>query len=153
PHMILSALSGNTLPVYGNGKQIRDWLYVEDHASALLAVMEKGGVGETYNIGGHNEKSNLEVVQCICQLVEELFPSNENASVDGSYKSLIAFVKDRPGHDVRYAIDASKIERALGWKPLETFDTGLRKTVEWYLASKDWWKAILDGSYRMERLA
>lgn len=158
PHIILNALSGKALPIYGDGSQIRDWLYVEDHACALVTVLEKGAKGETYNIGGHNEKKNLEVVHTICDLLEEMAPNGlEGLTPKGlrpekAYKDLIEFVKDRPGHDVRYAIDASKIERDLGWTPAETFETGLRKTVQWYLDNKDWWAAILDGSYQLERL-
>lgn len=127
PLMILNALAGRALPVYGNGCQIRDWLHVEDHARALCFVLEQGQLGETYNIGGHNQKTNIEVVETICELLAELAPRRAN------YKDLITFVNDRPGHDQRYAIDASKIARELGWKPAETFETGLRKTVEWYL--------------------
>ena len=136
PLVIINALHGKSLPVYGDGQQVRDWLFVEDHARALLKVLEKGIVGETYNIGGHNERTNLEVVNTICALLEELVPS------DAPYSDLIAFVTDRPGHDLRYAIDASKIERELGWVPEETFESGLRKTVEWYLANKDWWQPL-----------
>lgn len=146
PLMILNALSGKSLPVYGDGKQIRDWLFVEDHARALVQVATKGVIGETYNIGGHNEKQNIEVVKTLCALLEELAP-NKPEGVD-QYSDLITYVTDRPGHDVRYAIDASKIERELGWKPQETFETGLQKTVQWYLDNKTWWQAILDGSYR-----
>lgn len=146
PLMILNALSGKPLPVYGDGKQIRDWLFVEDHARALVQVATKGKIGETYNIGGHNEKQNIEVVKALCALLEELAP-NKPAGIK-NYADLITYVKDRPGHDVRYAIDASKIERELGWKPQETFETGLRKTVQWYLDNQAWWQAILDGSYR-----
>lgn len=146
PLMILNALAGKPLPVYGDGKQIRDWLYVEDHARALVCVATTGEVGETYNIGGHNEKQNIEVVRTLCSLLEELAP-NKPAGVN-AYSDLITYVTDRPGHDVRYAIDASKIERELGWVPQETFETGLRKTVAWYLANRDWWQAILDGSYQ-----
>ncbi|MEM9280238.1 MAG: dTDP-glucose 4,6-dehydratase [Verrucomicrobiota bacterium] len=150
PHMILNALSGQPLPVYGDGSQIRDWLYVEDHAVALLEVLEKGANGETYNIGGHNEMKNLEVVLALCDLLEEQVP---DAMLDGkSFRDLITFVEDRPGHDRRYAIDASKMEQQLGWKPAETFETGLRKTVRWYLENRDWWEAILDGSYQLKRL-
>lgn len=151
PHIILNALSGKELPIYGDGNQIRDWLYVEDHATALLTVFEDGKIGETYNIGGHNEKKNIEVVKAICGLLEELAPQEKVEGLE-RYEDLITFVKDRPGHDVRYAIDASKIERQLGWKPAETFETGLRKTVEWYLGNRNWWSAILDGSYQLERL-
>ena len=150
PHMILNALVGKDLPVYGKGNQIRDWLYVEDHARALVLVATTAAVGETYNIGGHNEKQNIEVVHTLCELLEELHPAKP-AGV-GNYKDLITFVKDRPGHDLRYAIDASKIERELGWKPQETFETGLRKTVLWYLENRDWWRRVLDGDYRLGRI-
>lgn len=150
PLIILNALDGKSLPVYGDGMQIRDWLYVEDHASALYTVVTKGEIGETYNIGGHNEKANIEVVRKICSLLEELVP-NKPDSVE-QYQDLITYVTDRPGHDVRYAIDASKIERELGWKPAETFESGIRKTVEWYLNNKTWWSRVLDGSYSFERL-
>ncbi len=151
PHMILNALSGRPLPVYGDGSQIRDWLHVEDHARALLEVFEKGTPGQTYNIGGKNEKKNIEVVHAICDLLEE-FASDCKPDGTANYRDLITFVKDRPGHDLRYAIDASKIARELGWEPQETFETGLRKTVLWYLENENWWKSILDGSYRLERL-
>jgi dTDP-glucose 4,6-dehydratase len=137
---------GKPLPIYGKGNQIRDWLYVEDHARALYKVVTEGSIGETYNIGGHNEKQNIEVVEAICEILDELKPRNV------SYKEQITFVKDRPGHDMRYAIDASKIERELGWKPLETFETGLRKTVEWYLQNNEWCQRVQDGSYQRERL-
>ena len=147
PHMILNALHGKPLPVYGDGQQIRDWLYVEDHARALYLVATNGKLGETYNIGGHNEKKNLEVVQTICDELQKLKPKTQ-----GSYRDLIIFVKDRPGHDVRYAIDASKIERDLGWKPQETFETGLKKTIEWYLNNESWWQRVLNGSYKLERI-
>ncbi len=150
PHVILNAIHGKPLPVYGNGLQIRDWLYVEDHAKALIKVVTEGKIGETYNIGGHNEKTNLEVVETICDLLEELAP--EKPSGIDKYRDLITFVKDRPGHDARYAIDASKIERELGWVPEETFETGLRKTVQWYLANAPWWERVLSGVYRMERI-
>lgn len=150
PLMILNALSGKPLPVYGNGMQIRDWLFVEDHARALYKVVTEGKVGETYNIGGHNEKANIEVVKAICQLLEELAP-NKPANVK-HYVDLITFVTDRPGHDLRYAIDATKIGQELGWHPQETFESGLRKTVEWYLKNKTWWSRVLDGSYNLERL-
>ena len=150
PHVILNALHGRPLPVYGNGLQIRDWLYVEDHAKALIKVVTEGKVGETYNIGGHNEKTNLEVVQTICDLLEELAP--EKPSGVENYRDLITFVKDRPGHDARYAIDASKIRRDLGWVPEETFETGLRKTVQWYLDNEGWWERVLSGAYRLERI-
>lgn len=147
PLVILNALEGKPLPVYGKGNQVRDWLYVEDHARALYRVASQGKVGETYNIGGHNEKQNLEVVYRICDLLDELAPSSE-----GSYRRLITFVKDRPGHDLRYAIDASKIANELGWKPQETFESGMKKTVRWYLDNLDWCKRVQDGSYQRERL-
>lgn len=149
PLMILNALEGKPLPIYGDGAQIRDWLYVEDHARALYQVFMEGTIGETYNIGGRNEKKNIEVVHLICALLEELAPQKP----DGIkyYKDLIQFVPDRPGHDVRYAIDATKIKEALGWEPFETFETGLRKTVVWYLNNKVWWQAIRDGSYQGQR--
>lgn len=150
PLMILNALDGKALPVYGDGMQIRDWLFVEDHARALYKVVTEGVVGETYNIGGHNEKANIEVVQTICELLEELRP-NKPEGIE-KYQDLITYVKDRPGHDVRYAIDASKIERELSWKPEETFESGIRKTVEWYLNNQEWWSRVLDGSYTRERL-
>ncbi len=150
PHMILNALSGKALPIYGDGKQIRDWLYVEDHARALYKVLTEGEIGETYNIGGHNEKMNIEVVETICELLEELAP-NKPDGVE-RYSDLISYVKDRPGHDVRYAIDASKIERELGWKPMETFETGLRKTVSWYLDNVEWWERVLSGDYQLSRI-
>lgn len=151
PHMILNALAGKPLPVYGDGNQIRDWLYVEDHARALVKVVTEGEVGETYNIGGHNEKRNIEVVRTLCSLLEELAADQKPAGVV-RYEDLITFVKDRPGHDVRYAIDASKIERELGWKPEETFETGLRKTVAWYLNNSEWWQRVLNGDYQLGRL-
>lgn len=151
PHMILNALHGKPLPVYGDGSQIRDWLYVEDHARALVEVVTRGKVGETYNIGGHNEKRNLEVVETICDLLDEMHPWNDGGQ-KRSYRELITFVKDRPGHDRRYAIDASKIARELGWKPQETFESGIRKTVRWYLDNRQWWERVLDGSYRLARL-
>lgn len=150
PLMILNALEGKQLPVYGNGMQIRDWLYVEDHASALYTVVTQGEIGETYNIGGHNEKANIEVVKTICSLLEELVPNKPQGIAQ--YQDLITYVTDRPGHDVRYAIDATKIAAELGWKPAETFESGIRKTVEWYLNNKKWWSRVLDGSYSRERL-
>ena len=148
PLMILNALEGKSLPVYGNGQQIRDWLFVEDHARALYQVATEGIVGETYNIGGHNEKQNIEVVKTICKILDELKPRLEGKT----YASLITFVNDRPGHDLRYAIDASKIERELGWKPQESFETGIRKTVQWYLNNLEWCQRVQDGSYQRERL-
>ncbi|WP_134497458.1 dTDP-glucose 4,6-dehydratase [Microvirga pakistanensis] len=148
PLMILNALEGKPLPVYGRGENVRDWLYVDDHAEALILVAEKGRVGESYNIGGWNERKNIDVVRAICSLVDELAP---NADI-GSREGLISYVADRPGHDLRYAIDASKIERELGWRPAETFETGLRKTVEWYLDNRAWWERVRSGVYRGERL-
>jgi dTDP-glucose 4,6-dehydratase len=150
PHVILNAIHGKPLPIYGDGLQVRDWLYVEDHAKALLKVVTEGKVGETYNIGGHNEKTNLEVVEAICALLEELAPQKPSGL--NRYRDLITFVKDRPGHDLRYAIDASKIERELGWTPNETFQTGLRKTVQWYLDNSVWWQRVLSGAYKLEEL-
>ncbi|NUT85961.1 dTDP-glucose 4,6-dehydratase [Pseudomonas corrugata] len=150
PLVILNALAGKPLPVYGDGQQVRDWLYVEDHARALLKVVTEGMVGETYNIGGHNEQKNIDVVRNICALLEELAP-DKPAGI-GRYVDLITFVRDRPGHDLRYAIDAGKIERELGWTPRETFDTGLRKTVQWYLENLQWCRRVQDGSYQGERL-
>ena len=150
PHMILNALDGKPLPVYGDGKQIRDWLYVEDHARALYLVVTQGKIGETYNIGGFNEKQNIEVVRTICQLLEELAPNKPQGVAH--YADLITHVTDRAGHDVRYAIDASKIQHELGWTPQETFESGIRKTVQWYLDNQAWWQRVLDGSYKLERL-
>ena len=149
PLIIINALQGKPLPVYGQGTQIRDWLYVEDHARALLTVLTKGKIGETYNIGGHNEKKNIDVVRTICSLLDEFLPSQ----IDGvnKYEELITFVQDRPGHDLRYAIDARKIDNELGWQPQENFDSGLRKTVQWYLENRSWWSRVLDGSYSGER--
>ncbi len=150
PHMILNALDGKPLPVYGDGLQVRDWLYVEDHARALYKVLTEGKPGETYNIGGHNEKANIDVVKKICALLEELVPEKpENIN---SYDELITFVKDRPGHDLRYAIDATKISDELGWVPEESFESGLRKTVVWYLENRDWWQRVLNGDYKLERI-
>ena len=150
PLVILNALAAKPLPVYGDGGQIRDWLYVEDHARALYRVVTQGCVGETYNIGGRNERKNIEVVEAICALLEELVPRKPGGLAQ--YRDLITFVTDRPGHDLRYAIDAGKIERELGWKPEETFETGLRKTVLWYLNNQSWWQRVQDGGYRGERL-
>ena len=148
PLVILNALEGKKLPIYGNGQQVRDWLFVEDHARALYVVATQGIVGETYNIGGHNEKQNIEVVRTICQILDELQPRADQQS----YASLITFVKDRPGHDQRYAIDASKIKNELGWVPKQSFETGIRQTVEWYLSHLDWCHRVQDGSYQRERL-
>jgi len=150
PLMILNCLDGKPLPVYGKGNQIRDWLYVDDHARALVLVLEQGTPGETYNIGGHNERQNIEVVNLLCDLLEEMHL--EKPAGVAHYKDPITYVADRPGHDIRYAIDASKIERELGWTPEETFETGLRKTVRWYLDNAAWWRRVRDGSYRGERL-
>ena len=150
PLTILNALQGKPLPVYGDGSQIRDWLYVEDHARALYQVFTEGKLGETYNIGGHSEKKNIEVVHLICKLLEELAPQKPEGIK--RYKDLITFVADRPGHDVRYAMDATKIKKELGWVPKETFESGMKKTVQWYLANSDWWQRIRDGSYQGERL-
>ena len=148
PLVILNALDGKALPIYGQGNQIRDWLFVEDHARALYQVVTKGVVGETYNIGGHNEKQNIDVVKTICKILDELQPQTNALP----YASLITFVKDRPGHDLRYAIDPSKIHNDLDWTPQETFETGIRKTVEWYLNNLDWCHRVQDGSYQGERL-
>ena len=150
PLTILNALAGKPLPVYGNGQQIRDWLYVDDHARALYLVATQGAIGETYNIGGHNERKNLDVVETICSLLEELVPQKPQGIA--RYHDLITFVADRPGHDLRYAIDAAKIARELGWTPEETFESGMRKTVQWYLANESWWQQVQDGSYQGERL-
>ncbi len=148
PLMIYNALRGEPLPVYGDGRQIRDWLYVEDHCRAVMRVLEDGRPGEVYNVGGHNERTNLEVVRKICSLLDELVPDSPHAPHD----SLITFVEDRPGHDRRYAIDAGKIERELGWTPKETFESGMEKTVRWYLRNREWCEGVLSGSYRGERL-
>ena len=167
PLVILNALEGKPLPIYGKGDQIRDWLYVEDHARALYKVVTEGEIGETYNIGGHNEKQNIEVVETICKILDELRPMNNDTALVGrasarqvglkadlqkSYKSLITYVTDRPGHDRRYAIDASKIAKELNWQPIETFESGIRKTVQWYLDNQQWCKNVQDGSYQRERL-
>jgi dTDP-glucose 4,6-dehydratase len=148
PLTILNALEGKPLPVYGKGENVRDWLYVDDHADALILVAEEGRPGETYNIGGWNERANIDVVRAICTLVDELAPNR----LIGPRERLITFVQDRPGHDLRYAIDAKKMERELGWRPKETFDTGLRKTVTWYLNNRPWWERVRSGVYRGERL-
>jgi dTDP-glucose 4,6-dehydratase len=148
PLIIIKALEGEPLPVYGEGAQVRDWLYVDDHARALLRVLENGLVGETYNIGGHNEKKNIEVVQALCAGLDAHRPLEGGKS----YADQITFVKDRPGHDHRYAIDASKIERELGWKPEETFETGLEKTIQWYLSHEEWWSRVQSGAYQGQRL-
>jgi len=150
PLMILNSLEGELLPVYGNGQQVRDWLHVEDHARALYKVMTEGEVGQTYNIGGHNEETNLEVVHALCTLLDEALPNHPKGI--SSYKELITYVSDRPGHDQRYAIDASKVQKDLGWIPAETFETGLRKTVEWYLHNVEWCQKVQEGGYLRHRL-
>lgn len=151
PRVILNALHGKPLTVYGDGSQVRDWLYVEDHARALVEVLTRGAVGETYNIGGHNEQRNLHVINCLCDLLEEMAPQKPDGVLH--YHDLITFVRDRPGHDHRYAIDAGKIERELGWRPRETFDSGLRKTVRWYLDNPEWWQRVLSGAYHPGHLS
>lgn len=148
PVIILKALQGDEIPVYGNGDNIRDWLFVDDHVAALVTVLEKGIPGETYNIGGHNEKRNIEVVETVCDILQELKP----LSAHTHYCDQIRFVKDRPGHDFRYAIDASKIERELGWKPKETFESGIKRTINWYLENKEWTEAVTNQTYNLERL-
>jgi dTDP-glucose 4,6-dehydratase len=144
PLCLLNALAGKTLPIYGDGQQVRDWLFVKDHCSAIRTVLAKGKLGETYNVGGWNEKANMDVVNTLCEILDELKPRTDGAS----YKNQITFVKDRPGHDRRYAIDASKIEREIGWKPAETFETGIRKTVVWYLKNTEWVDHVVNGDYR-----
>ncbi|MEY3224812.1 MAG: hypothetical protein RL565_1002 [Pseudomonadota bacterium] len=144
PLVILNAINGKPLPIYGDGQQIRDWLYVGDHCSAIREVLAKGALGETYNIGGWNEKTNMDVVKTICSILDELKPRSDGKS----YSEQITFVKDRPGHDRRYAIDASKVEKKLGWRPAETFDTGIRKTVQWYLDNPNWIDGVVSGAYR-----
>lgn len=148
PLMILNALEGKPLPVYGSGENVRDWLHVEDHARALLAVATRGKPGETYCVGGNEERTNIEVVRAVCALLDEMLPESEHRP----HADLISFVTDRPGHDARYAIDASRITRELGWQPRENFESGLRKTVEWYLENRTWWERVRSGSYRGERL-
>ena len=154
PLMILNAVQGKKLPIYGNGNQVRDWLFVDDHARALYLALARGKIGESYNIGGHNQKTNLEVVNTICAVLDELIPTEKNPNTQGvrRYADLIEFVADRPGHDQRYAIDAGKIQRELGWQPLETFESGIRKTVEWYLDNPTWWQPILSERYCGTRL-
>ena len=147
PHMILKALAGEPLPVYGNGQNIRDWLFVEDHARALLLVLEKGVPGETYNVGGCNERTNLQVVEAICNQLDQSLPSPR-----GSRQHLISFVTDRPGHDRRYAIDASRIASQLGWRARKNFETGVKDTVLWYLNNRDWWQPVLDRGYKVIRI-
>ena len=150
PHMILNALAGKNLPVYGDGKQIRDWLYVDDHVEALMDVAQNAKVGETYNIGGNNEIQNIDVVRKVCFILDELVPNKLNGT--GSYSELITYVKDRPGHDVRYAINAQKINEDLDWEPLDDFESGIQKTIEWYLNNIEWCDNILNGSYQLKRL-
>lgn len=150
PLMILNAISGKPLPVYGKGNQVRDWLYVEDHARALVKVLRDGQDGQTYNIGGHNEKANIDVVREVCKILDEMLPDHPDSIK--RYEELITYVDDRPGHDQRYAVDATKIQNDLGWHPQESFETGIRKTIEWYLNNKGWWNRVLDGSYQGERL-
>ena len=158
PVVILKAIHGEPIPIYGKGENIRDWLYVEDHADALHTVLTKGRVGETYNVGGNNERRNIDLVRSLCQLLDEILPPSENPALAEksvslqSYEELITFVTDRPGHDMRYAIDASKISGELGWQPREDPISGFRKTVQWYLDHRDWWQRILSGEYRLERL-
>ncbi|MEM9940048.1 MAG: dTDP-glucose 4,6-dehydratase [Planctomycetota bacterium] len=158
PVVILKAISGQSIPVYGKGENVRDWLYVEDHADALYTVLTRGAIGETYNIGGNNERSNLELVKMICNILDDEMPISKNEAIAASdhpdikrYEDLITFVTDRPGHDLRYAIDATKIRDELGWEPKEGIEGGFRKTVRWYLKNQDWWKRILSGQYRLER--
>ncbi len=148
PLMIINCLQGNPLPVYGKGENVRDWLFVGDHCDAIHTVLANGEIGETYNIGGNNEIKNIDVVTIICSLLDEISPREDGSS----YSDLITFVKDRPGHDFRYAIDAGKIQNDLGWSPNESFETGIRKTIHWYLDNQNWWKAIQDNNYRQERL-
>jgi len=148
PLMIINCLHGKPLPVYGKGENVRDWLFVRDHCEAILTVLRKGKVGETYNIGGNNEIKNIDVIQIICDVLDEILP-RDNGLV---YSELIHYVTDRPGHDFRYAIDATKIEKELGWLPIESFETGVRKTIQWYLDNQTWWKSIQDNTYRQERL-
>ena len=145
--MIINCIDWNALPIYGNGQNIRDWLFVKDHCSAIDLVFKKGSIGETYNIGGNNEIKNLDIVNIICDLMNELKPSQ-----NGDYKKLITFVKDRPGHDFRYAIDSTKIKKELGWKPSETFYSGIRKTITWYIENESWWREIQKAKYNQERL-
>jgi dTDP-glucose 4,6-dehydratase len=146
PVVILKCLRGEPIPIYGKGENIRDWLYVGDHCTALRTVLEKGETGQTYNIGGNNEQANLSLVKAICSILDELHPGKQ------PYESLITFVADRPGHDLRYAIDSTKIRTKLGWEPRETFETGFRKTIQWYLSNQEWWQAILDGTYQLQRM-
>ena len=148
PVVILKALRGDPIPVYGKGENIRDWLYVGDHAEALHTVIANGKVGETYNIGGNNERQNIDLVRLLCTLLDDLKPREDGKP----YADQITFVTDRPGHDLRYAIDATKIKRELGWEPKQDHSSGFRKTVQWYLDNQTWWQAILDGSYQLDRI-
>ncbi|MEN8197501.1 MAG: GDP-mannose 4,6-dehydratase, partial [Pseudomonadota bacterium] len=148
PVLILKALAGEKLPIYGKGENIRDWLYVEDHATALRLVLEKGRVGETYNIGGRAERTNIDVARAVCAILDELLPDSPHRP----HENLITFVADRPGHDLRYAIDSNKIERELGWSQEESFESGLKRTVAWYLENRTWWQRILSGDYQVERI-
>lgn len=150
PHIILNALNGKTLPIYGSGKQIRDWLYVDDHAEALVLIATKGQIGETYNVGGESEKQNLEVVHTLCDLLEDLAADRKPSGIS-HFNELIQHVTDRPGHDQRYAVDITKIKGDLGWQPKHTFEAGMRSTVKWYLENQPWWQAVLDGTYKLER--
>jgi len=150
PHMILNAISGNDLPIYGGGDQIRDWLHVEDHARALVMVALESGIGETYNIGGNNEVRNVDTVHLICRFLEELAPQKPGGI--GLYSDLVTFVEDRPGHDLRYAVDTGKIKKDFGWVPNETFESGLYRTIQWYLNHQVWWRRVLDGGYRLDRM-
>lgn len=156
PLMILNALEGKSLPVYGDGKNVRDWLYVEDHCDALWKVMNRGRLGEKYNVGGNSEKTNLEVVRTLCGQLQKAYPASGNPALLkkglSDYSGLVSFVKDRPGHDRRYAIDASKIRRELGWKPRHSFESGIASTVRWYLGNRDWWRKVQEGNYRRQRL-
>ena len=148
PLIIINCLSNKSLPVYGKGENIRDWLYVEDHCKAINLILQEGAIGDTYNIGGNNEISNINIVESICTILDKLKPSNSGKS----YKQLISFVKDRPGHDFRYAINTTKIKKDLNWEPKETFDSGLRKTIKWYLENENWWKKIQKNIYKQERI-
>jgi len=148
PLMILNCLEEKPLPVYGTGENIRDWLYVEDHCDAIYTILQKGTIGETYNIGGNNEIKNIQIVEVICDVLNDIHPAGSGKS----YHELITFVKDRPGHDFRYAIDASKLKKEIGWEPKESFNTGIQKTIEWYLKNEEWWKTIQENTYKQERL-
>ena len=151
PHMILNALSGKNLPIYGSGQQVRDWLHVDDHAEALFLIATKGKLGETYNVGGESEKQNIDVVNTLCTLLEELAADRKPEGLN-QFTDLITYVTDRPGHDQRYAVDITKIKTDLGWSPKHTFESGMRETVQWYLSNQEWWQAVLDGSYQLERI-